>query len=170
MKQKEQEALCGEEKEVVWLAQKYQCPEILSAIELSLYRAVMSRQTPSSVHFEVAVALKAWPLCGQIIYDMDDENGDVSPQVQFLIDPRLCHPTKSKLFTNSARFFYSVSLERFWPLTIPKRGSAIRGWDELLQRSCMKRGEHITSLLRTSRVDELGRTGISSQMIIGSEP
>jgi hypothetical protein len=30
--------LRGEEREVVWLAQKYKCPQILSNIELSLYR------------------------------------------------------------------------------------------------------------------------------------
>ena len=54
----------------------------------------MYRQTLAFEHFAVAVALNAWPLCGQIIYDMAEWNGYVDTQMHSVIDLRSWSPDK----------------------------------------------------------------------------
>jgi len=135
MQEKEQQPLRGEERAVVELAQKYECPEILSAIELSLYRAVMSRQSCSPNHFESPSPWKPSPSADKSSTKWVMKNNYVY-SFSSTIDHG--HPIKLRLSMNTVRIFCSALPEHFWPLTIPTRGSVIRGWVGLSQRSCMK--------------------------------
>jgi len=52
---------------IVWLAKKYECSNLLARIELGVYRAVHSTWSYHDEFFEVAAALGAWALCGNLI-------------------------------------------------------------------------------------------------------
>jgi len=66
--------ISDQELNIVELAKKYECSEILVKIELALYCKVLSRYQYGDHVFGLAATLEAWPLCGHIISDSGDWN------------------------------------------------------------------------------------------------
>lgn len=77
------------ELNIVELAKRYECSEILVKIELALYRKVLSRYQSGDHVFGLAAALEAWPLCGHIISDTGDWNlkGISRSYMRGVVDP-----------------------------------------------------------------------------------
>lgn len=104
-------------QDLIELAKKYECLEVLAGLELQIYREYTNMRHHCDYSDALPViSLHAWPLLGKIICDMDDYRQDHSPTccLQDITNPRTWSPKAVRQYNrNGADFVWAMTQAAF---------------------------------------------------------
>lgn len=111
------------EEDMVWVAKKYECLDVLAWIEPHMYRTIIPQRQHRHVYIDIAAALGAWPLIGQAISDLEIYSGEPHcDHHKYFLDPRTWSPEDHKQYTRFGHIYIWGGTQSALEAHHPERG------------------------------------------------